>query len=450
MEFPSKIKSSGIALALSVCMTLPFTTATAQESRHLSLPDAIQLSLDNSKELKISKAKILQASAELSEAKNRQLPDVKISGSYLRLTQPTIDLKVPLNSGENGGSGESQAIKVDQAMYGIANVTMPLFSGLRIRSGIESAKYLQKAAELDAQKDKEELIQTTVAAYYNLYKAKAAVDLVEENKKNAAQRVLDFGNLEKNGLLARNDYLKAQLQESNVELALLDAQNNEKIATFNLNLMLGIPENTELALDDSIATLPQIKSMEEWENAALSHRADYLALQQREAATAAGVKAAKGEYYPGIAITGGYVAADIPKFITITNAVNIGVGLSYDLSSLYKTGAKVRQAKARQEQMHWAGAQMNDGIRMQVHQSYQNYLESIKKIEVYKKAVEQANENYRITKNKYDNSLATTTDLLDADVAKLQANINYEYARADAAVAYNKLHETAGILAGKE
>jgi outer membrane protein TolC len=65
------------------------------------------------------------------------------------------------------------------------------------------------------------------------------------------------------------------------------------------------------------------------------------------------------------------------------------------------------------------------------------------------KAVEQANENYRITKNKYDNSLATTTDLLDADVARLQAGIDYEYAKADAVVAYNKLHESAGVNVGE-
>jgi outer membrane protein TolC len=91
---------------------------------------------------------------------------------------------------------------------------------------------------------------------------------------------------------------------------------------------------------------------------------------------------------------------------------------------------------------------MADGIKMEIHSAYQNYLESLKKIEVYQKAVIQSNENYRITKNKYDNALATTTDLLDADVAQLQAGINFEYAKADAVVAYNKLYEAAGLING--
>lgn len=443
MEYPTKNKITGLLLIL----LLSANSIYAQQTRQLSLQEAIELSMNNSKSLKVSNAKVDQAIAELSEAKMRQYPDLKVSGSYLRVNQPNVDLKVSL--GNNSGSGEgSQAseIKVDQVAYGMATASVPLFSGLRIRNGIESAKYLKKAAELDAQQDKNELIQNTIAAYYNLYKAQAAVKLVNENLKQARQRVKDFSNLEQNGLMARNDLLKAELQESNVELTLVDAENNMKISNFNMNLMLGLDDDTELKLDESgLGRMYKIQSLEEWESKALANRADYLALQQRQEATRAGVKAAKGEYFPSLALTGGYVAAYIPNFLTVTNAVNVGVGLSYNVASLYKNGAKVKQAKAQQEQLHWSALEMNDGIRMQIHQAFQNYMETLKKIEVYHKAVEQANENYRITKNKYDNALANTTDLLDADVAQLQAGINFEFAKADAEVAYNKLYETAGI-----
>lgn len=420
-------------------------TLQAQQTRPLSLQEAIKLSIDNSKNLKVSQAKIDQATAELSEAKLRQLPDLKISGSYLRVNQPNIDMKAKIGGGSQGEGSSASEIKVDQVAYGMATASLPLFSGLRIRNGIESAKYLKKAAELDAQQNKDEVVQNTVAAYYNLYKAQAALGLVEENLKQARQRVKDFSNLEQNGLMARNDLLKAQLQESNVELALVDAEHNRDIANFNMDLMLGLNEQTVLQLDASgLGKTYKIESLQAWEDRALNNRSDYKALQQRQMASQSGIKAAKGEYFPSLALSGGYVAADIPNFLTVTNAVNVGVGLSYNIASLYKNGAKVKQAKAQEQQLHWSAMQLNDGIRMEIHQAYQNYLESVKKIEVYRKAVEQAKENYRITKNKYDNALVTTTDLLDADVAQLQADINYEYARADAEVAINKLYETAG------
>ena len=64
---------------------------------------------------------------------------------------------------------------------------------------------------------------------------------------------------------------------------------------------------------------------------------------------------------------------------------------------------------------------------------------SNQKIKVYMKAQEQAAENFRITKNKYDNGLSNITDLLDADAAKISTDVNIVNAQADAALAYRKL-----------
>ena len=77
-------------------------------------------------------------------------------------------------------------------------------------------------------------------------------------------------------------------------------------------------------------------------------------------------------------------------------------------------------------------------------------LSTQKKVEVYTKAIEQATENQRITKNKFINSLATTTELLDADVALLQARLGSSFYRADALVAYFKLLHSAGLDLYKE
>jgi outer membrane protein TolC len=89
---------------------------------------------------------------------------------------------------------------------------------------------------------------------------------------------------------------------------------------------------------------------------------------------------------------------------------------------------------------------LNDNIRLQINQAYQEYLLSQKKIEVYQKAVEQATKTIASQKINTTNALATTTDLLDADLAQLQSKLNVSNATADAVVSYNKLLQTAGIL----
>ncbi len=429
---------------LLFCFLGCFMFANAQESKRISLQEAIDLSIKNSKQLKLSQAKITEAVAATKEASERRLPDVGVNGSYLRVNHPKLNIKTA------AGPGDSNAISpgnINQAMFVMANVSLPLFAGFKVKYGIESAQFLEKAAQLDADNDRQGVILNTIAAYVNLYKAGAAVKLVEENLEQSRQRDTDFINLERNGTLARNDLLKAQQETSNLELSLLDAQNNHQLAIVNMNLMLGLSEKIQLITDSTSFVPPAaVKTIEEYEQLAASNRYDLKALDYRQKAAQSGVKIARGDYYPSLALTGGYVAADIPKFLTITNALNAGIGVKYSLSSLWKTNSKVEQAKAREAQLAASIAMLDDAIRLSINQAYLNYLSGVKKIEVYNKALDQATENYRINKNKYANNLLTLTDLLDADVAQLQARLNVAFAQADLVLAYQTLLQKAGLL----
>ena len=432
-------RKPGLAIIINL---LAFSFVLAQEKKPITLTEAIELSVKNSKQLKNSQAKIEEATAALREAVEKKLPDAKVSASYIRLNSANVDLKTQNN---NGGGGTTP--NISQAVYGILNASLPIYAGGRIRYGIEASKYLAEATKLDAENDKEEVIQNTVEAYINLYKSKQTINLIKENLNQAQHRVTDLTNLEKNGLLPRNDLLKAELQQSNVELALLDAENNWQLANVSMDLLLGLHEKTELIPDSTLTDQTfTVKTLDEYVQTAYSNRKDLASLDLRKKATETGVKVAKGDYYPSLALTGGYIAADIPKFITITNAVNIGAGISYNLGSLWKTKAKVQEAEASTKQLEISESLLNDNIRLEVSKAYLNWTSNQKKIEVYAKAVEQANENYRITKNKYDNTLATTAELIDADIAQLQARMNLVFVKADAVVLYNKLLQTAGSL----
>lgn len=420
--------------------------------RVLLLTEAIDLSIKNSNRLKGSQARIEEATAALKEAVERKLPEAGLSGSYLQLNNPNIHVKSrSTNNNTPGGTTTNQdGGKPSSAIYGLLNASLPIYSGLRIRYGIESSKYLQEAAKMDADNDREAIIVNTIEAFTNLYKSHAAVGLVKETLEGNFQRVKDFSNLERNGLLPRNDLLKAQLQQSSTELSLLDAENNWKLANVNMNLLLGLPDTTVLSINETdLQVAPaQLKTVGDYVQLGLQSRKDIAALGYRKKAANTAIKAAKGGMYPSLAVTGGYIAANIPSIITVTNAVNIGLGVQYNLSSLWKN-AQVEQARAKEKEVSANEEVLNDAVRLQVNQSYQSYLLSRKKIEVYQTAVVQAEENYRIVKNKFNNQLANTTDLLDADVAQLQARLNAAFAKADALVAYNRLLQTAGLLSNQ-
>ena len=414
----------------------------SQDIRPVSLREAIELGLKNSRQLKTDSARVKIASASVIEAEDNRLPGFTISSSYLRINSPNVALKL-----KSVSSDSSRPAKISQAMYGIASLSYPLYAGGRIKYGIESAKYLEIAAELDGDNDKQAVILNTINAFINLYKSSKVIDLVRESLEQSRKRDTDFLRLENNGLLARNDRLKASLQTSNLELSLLDAENNQRLANVNMDLLLGLPEKLTLVPDSaSLMNVPTLKSFEEYEQSAFQNRKDVEALTYRLKAANGGIKSAKAERYPTIALSGGYVAAYIPNLLTVTNAINIGVGVQYNLAGLWKTNTSLLKAKAKEQELIANGEIVSDAIRLQVNQDYQNYVLSIKKIEVYQKALIQAAENFRVTKNKYNNNLVTTTDLLDADVAKLQATLNLTLSKADAISAYNKLLQTSGLL----
>src|SRR5690349_5311232 len=145
-----------------------FFSLQAQEKQAITLKQAIDLGVKNSHLLKSSHAKMDEAKAAVKEAKERRLPDVSVQGSYLHLNSPDIDLKVKKSS--TPGTTTTEQSKVSQAAYGIVNLSVPIFSGLRLQNGIQAAKLQEQAVQMDAENDQEEVIMHTVQAYTELYK----------------------------------------------------------------------------------------------------------------------------------------------------------------------------------------------------------------------------------------------------------------------------------------
>ena len=415
---------------LIVISFLGVTIGYAQERKILSLKEAISLVTTNSNEAVLANMKVNTSKLEMETMKNNQYPSLKISGQFLQLTNANIDSKIKLGGSPSEGSSP---IKVSQLFLGQANVSMPIFNGFKLKNSISASENMYKAETANAANTKEKLGLYVVELFAKLFQSQQTATLIEDNLKSAQQRTKDFSAMVDNGLMARNDLLKAQLQESNIQLSLDTARKNENIINYQLVTILQLPENTQIDIDIETVKSDMAKNQG---IATSGQRNDLEALSYQQKASEAGVKIAKSGYYPSLALVGGYIAFDLKDVLTVTNAMNVGVGLSYDLASIFKNGKEVKLAKSKSEQTKTAVTILTDKIKEETYEAQENYNLSLKQNVVYKQAVEQSTENFRIVKDKYDNSLSTTNDLLEADVQQLQTKINLALSQADIALKY--------------
>ncbi|RNL90643.1 TolC family protein [Sinomicrobium pectinilyticum] len=414
----------------------------AQEEKPLGLKEAIQLALTNGDDAKIADEKVNTAESELHVTQNAQYPELGLSGQYQYLTEPNVQSGL-LGGGSGDGEEESGGFpKVNQLLLGQVSASVPVFSGFRLKNLVNAGENRLEAARLNAISDKEQVALQTVTDYINLYKARQTVALVEENLKSAEQRVKDFSAMEVNGLLARNDLLKAKLQESNVRVTLEEAMKNERILNYRLTTLLKLPAGTLIKTsDDELEIIPVSGK----DTMAIS-RSDLEALRYREKAAEDEIKVAQSKFFPSVNLVGGYVALDVPNALTVTNAMNVGVGLSYNLSDIFKSKSDVRLARSKATELQYTLNKYTDQVNIQVRNALEDYRLALNKYEVYTESQEQAIENYRIVKDKYDNGLVDTNDLLEADVEQLQARINLAYSRADITRKYYEFLTAQGTL----
>lgn len=412
----------------------------AQEKTSLTLDEAIHLAWAQSNEVSLANTKVATKKFELQQVKNKQYPDLKISGQYQRLAKASFNLKI------NKSTTTEALPVVDQLMIGQVNASLPLFAGFKIKNSIKAYDNLYQAETASAMQTKEEVAMMVVNYYASLYKAQKTVELLKENQKSAQQRVTDFIELEKNGIIPRNDLLKSQLQVSKIQLSLDQSISNLNIVNFELLSLLKMDPKTKLEVKESDFIDFQMSNIPTNDALALENRKDLEAIRLQEKASLANVQMSKSGYYPAISIIGGYTALDLKNVITVENAMNIGVGVSYDLSGILKNGTNVKIAESKALEVQNHQAILTDYIKTQVQKAIEDYDLALKQDLVYNEAVEQALENYRIIKDKYDNGLSDTNDLLEADVEQLGSTINKTLARANVIQKYYELLSVSGQL----
>ena len=424
--------------------------AEGQTVTRLTLEQAIALGKERSRTLRASSAKAEGASARADEANAGLLPSLKVDGSYKRLSEvPPFAVVVP---GMTVPYVISPTFQNNYALH--AGIQQPIFTGFKLGSNARAAELLAKAASLDRINDEADLVLAITVAYWTLHQTRETNRFVDENVARLETYEKDTENLLKAGLATRNDLLKIQVQLSNAKLTQIDAVNDRQVAMMNLNNVIGQPLETEVE-PVSQPTVDSTSGQATGEPAgslqarAWEFRPDLQAMQARVQASEASVRAAKGSWWPQIFFTGNYYYMRpnpryLPAIDLWKNTWDFGVSFQLDVWNWGATAAQVEQARASMVANQFVFEQMKENVSLEVTRYDLARRRAKDKVNVAALAINQAEENVRTTQDKYHNGLATSTDVLDASVALMQARTNYTGALVEFEVARARLTRASG------
>ena len=419
----------------------------AQTVRNLSLDEAIELGIQNSKQLAMANGKVAVMQARVAQIKNMLIPSVNASVNYTRISDNVEPFKVQFSPAAQPVSLNPQIL--DQS-YNRLGVQAGLFTGFRAINTLKSTQYLEQAAQLDAEKDKADIRLNIIYAYYNYFKLIASKQILEENLQRFDHRLTDTKLFLNQGIALQNDVLKLELHKANLQQNIADVQGAIDIATFNLALMLGLATDTKINLNESLnKTSRTIAQTNELIIEALQNRYEIKANQYRQQASKKAIEISKSYYYPVINVGANY-DYNLPnqRVFPQENAFKgtwfAGITASYNLVNLYSAKDLVREQNVNYQQTISLNAMSEDVVKMDVNANASAYHTAVQKITLANKSIDQATENQRIMQTRYTNQIATLTDLLEADALYSQAQLNLINANADAEIAYAKLQKSIG------
>jgi len=430
------------AFVAAAALVLCAGAAHAQD-RAITLDEAIKLGQQNSKVLRLSKAKIDEAVSEYEQAKDQGLPSGKASFGYNRA-------EIPANRLEFGKTNLSLPKSAD-AYLGTASLTQVIFGGNRLRYAEESTNLLTQVARLDADNDKDEITYDIINSYYALYKVLQSKKVVEQNLATIDQQIKQSQRFFDQGLVTKNDVLRFQLQRANIELNGIDLESNRRIVNYNLDILLGLPETTQLTINEVTEPDRVIGTLASYIDTAMANRHELRSLDLRTKVAETTIKNVKANTLPTLAASGSAYYVDvsanpIPQSGTYITPISLGLSLSWNFGALWTNKNKVSQANIQREEVMINKDITLDNVKREVNQNYQNYTMAVDKIKLLQASISQATENNKILQSKYQSNIASATDRADAETLLYQAEINLELAKADAGLAYYTLLKSTGKL----
>ncbi len=426
-----------------VLATVGIQVFHAQNSRPLDIQGLFTLIDTNNNSVRVSKTSIEAARHDVEAAKSQRLPDINAQLSAIFIGNALLTDR-----------DFSEVHGLHSPHFGnqfIVDASQTIYSGGALTAGIKMSELGLEKAGIASDLTIQQQRFLALSQYLDLEKIANREQVVKSNIELTKKIISDIEARHRQGVALKNDITRYELQMQTLQLELTKLRNQRAIVNHQLCVSLGIATSDSIVPTEHVADKTFARDAQaQWQSAAMSSPTLRMASVDEQMAGQK-EKLAKSELLPKVAVVAqnnfnGPITFELPPVNKNLNIWYVGVGVSYPVSSLFKSNKKLRAAKVavREAQERRTVAQELVGNQMQA--AWTNYQQSYVELQTQQKSVELARQNFEVVNDRYINQLALVTDMIDASNMRLDAELAEVDARINIAYAYYKMKYIAGEL----
>ena len=440
---------SGVCLITAVLTIGVVGSAAAQgpPTLQLALEDALSKAAETSHRLAEARAREAGAQAGIAIRQSAERPTVTATASYTR-TNHVLPFSVP------SPSGIPLLVYPDVPNNYTTRLEMrwPIYTGGRTDALERAARAEADAVGAERQTAQADLRLEVTRAYWALVTARASLDVLEQGVARSQAHVNDANQRFTAGLVPPNEVSSAQAQEARARMLAIDARTQRDVTSAELARLIGVAPDQPLDPTGDLGRAPTAspgQPLGPLVESARAARQERRALEQRVTAADAQRDAAAAGRLPTIQFLGGVDYARpnpkiFPRADVAQDSWDVGVGATWSLWDGGRTVAEVAQARAVSQAASERLAEFDSQLGVEVRQRALEVESAVASVAAATSGVTAAADARRVVDERYRAGVIAGIEVLDAEYALLQAQLDLTRAQATVRLAEAQLTRALG------
>jgi len=435
----------GCGLGLFIFLLLAHSAAAADSepaNRPLTLSDCIRIALEANPARRSAAAGVQSAREAVGEAQAPYYPELGLQAGYHRFqTHAFLPGWVRIPPGSPTVVGPT-----DDWLGGLrARYTLYDFGERKALGQVARAR--QGLAEEEQSRIRQDIILSVYYGFYGLTSALEAKGVAEQNLDRSRDHQRLTNMRKEAGAVPKADVLRAQVEVSNAQLALVRAENLIRLARGNLNLSLGRPPEKPVEVTPSAQppTRPEQMDLSLSLDQAVQSRPEIRGALKKIEVSQSNIEAARSAYGPRLRAEGSYGWRD-NDFLPQDEDWAVGVTLEWPLFTGFARKHRLARAKADLSKEEAEAERLKLAVRQEVWNAFSRVTEVYQTLETTQTLVQDALESQRLSRERYEAGAGTITELLDAQTALARAQATRVESEWDYQISLAQLKRATGQL----